>query len=175
MGRTGHLFAHQGMGVTPDIMTLAKGLGGGVPIGALLTTEKLAATLGPGTHGTTFGGNPLVCAAGLAVTKIVSAKAFLKRVQRAGSYLKKELKKLGDRTGVIQNIRGEGLMIGVDITLPSPAVASACLERGALVNAIAPNTLRFVPPLIVTEREIDRLIKILEKSIVSIQKEDAPS
>ena len=175
MGRTGHLFAHQGMGVTPDIMTLAKGLGGGVPIGALLTTEKLAATLGPGTHGTTFGGNPLVCAAGLAVTKIVSAKAFLKRVQRAGNYLKKELKKLGDRTGVIQNIRGEGLMIGVDITLPSPAVASACLERGALVNAIAPNTLRFVPPLIVTEREIDRLIKILEKSIVSIQKEDAPS
>lgn len=175
MGRTGHLFAHQGMGMEPDIMTLAKGLGSGVPIGALLTTEKLAASLGPGTHGTTFGGNPLVCATALAVMKIVAAKPFLKHVQSTGKYLRQELKKLGARTGVIQNIRGEGLMIGMDITLPSPAVSAECMDRGALVNAIAPNTLRFVPPLIVTEQEIDRLIRILEKSIVSTQKEDAPS
>ncbi len=175
MGRTGHLFAHQGMGMEPDIMTLAKGLGGGVPIGALLTTNKIGAAFGPGAHGSTFGGNPLVCAVGLAVLKIISSKSFLKQVRTAGEYLKKELKKLGDRQGVIQQIRGEGLMIGIDMTLHSPAVATACLERGVLVNAIGSNTMRFVPPLIATSREIDRLIVILEKSIVEVKKEAGQS
>lgn len=170
MGRTGHLFAHQGMKMQPDIMTLAKGLGGGMPIGALLTTDELGASLGPGTHGTTFGGNPLACAAALAVTKIVSSKAFLKQVRDKGEFLKEEIKKLGDRHSVIKKIRGEGLMIGVDLSLPSPAVSSECLKRGALVNAIAPNTLRFIPPLIVTRKDILKLIGILEKSLVSISK-----
>ncbi len=175
MGRTGHLFAHQGIGMKPDIMTLAKGLGGGMPIGALLTTDELAASLGPGTHGTTFGGNPLACASALAVLKIISAKSFLKQVRDKGIFFKKELQKLGDRHAVIKKIRGEGLMIGVDLTLPTPAVSTECLRRGALVNAIAPHTLRFIPPLIATRKDIEKLISILEKSIVSVMKETGSS
>ncbi len=170
MGRTGHLFAHQGMKIQPDIMTLAKGLGGGMPIGALLTTNELGASLGPGTHGTTFGGNPLACAAALAVTKIVSSKNFLKQVRGKGEFFKKEIKKLGDRHPVIKKVRGEGLMIGVDLSLPSPPVSSECLKQGALVNAIAPNTLRFIPPLIVTRKDILKLLGILEKCLVSLSK-----
>ncbi len=169
MGRTGHLFAHQGMKINPDIMTLAKGLGGGMPIGAMLTTDALGASLGPGTHGTTFGGNPLACAAALAVTKIVSSKSFLKQVQNKGDFFRSELKKLGERHPVINHIRGEGLMIGVDLTLPSPSVAGECMKHKALVNAIAPNTLRFIPPLIVTRQDILKLIGILEKSISKVK------
>lgn len=169
MGRTGHLFAHQGMKIKPDIMTLAKGLGGGMPIGAMLTTDELGASLGPGTHGTTFGGNPLACAAALAVTKIVSSKSFLKQVQNKGDFFRSELKKLGERHPVINHIRGEGLMIGVDLTLPSPSVAGECMKHKALVNAIAPNTLRFIPPLIVTRQDIIKLIGILEKSISRVK------
>ncbi len=170
MGRTGQLFAHQAMGMEPDIMTLAKGLGGGMPIGALLTTDTLAASLGPGDHGTTFGGNPLVCSAALTVLKTISPKAFLKQIRDNGAYLKKEIAKLDKRLPVIKNIRGEGLMIGVDLTIPSPPVSAECLKRGALVNAIAPNTLRFVPPLIVTRKDIDKLIGILEKSLAAVKK-----
>ncbi|QPJ60513.1 MAG: acetylornithine transaminase [Candidatus Nitronauta litoralis] len=175
MGRTGQLFAHQGMKIKPDIMTLAKGLGGGMPIGAMLTTDELGASLGPGTHGTTFGGNPLACAAALAVTKIVSSKTFLKQVSSKGDFFQDELKKLGKRYPVIKQIRGEGLMIGVDLTLPSPAIAGECLKHKALVNAIAPNTLRFIPPLIVTRQDISKLITILEKSISKVMKETGSS
>lgn len=172
IGRTGQLFAHQGMGMQPDIMTLAKGLGGGMPIGALLTTDTLANSLGPGTHGTTFGGNPLACSAALTVLKTISPKSFLKQIRDNGAYLKKEIARLGKRLPVIENIRGEGLMIGVDLTIPSPPVSIECLKRGALVNAIAPNTLRFVPPLIVTRKDIDKLIGILEKSLAAVKKEN---
>ena len=165
MGRTGHLFAHQGMDLEPDIMTLAKGLGGGAPIGALLTRNEIARAFTPGTHGCTFGGNPLVCAAGLAALKIVARKPFLKQVRALGDYLAAELHRLAGRQPALKAIRGEGLMIGVDLTLPSPEVARRCLEQGVLVNAIPPHTLRFVPPLIITRKDIRKLLGVLENSL----------
>ncbi|MFQ5481347.1 MAG: acetylornithine transaminase [Nitrospinaceae bacterium] len=165
MGRTGTLFAHEGENIRPDIMTLAKGLGGGVPIGVLLTTDRLARSLGPGTHGTTFGGNPLACAAARAVLKKIARPSFLARVREMGDYFMNQLQTLAARQDSIKNIRGRGLMIGVDLTAPSAQVAGECLQRGVLVNSIAPHTLRLVPPLVVSKREINTFMRVLAQSL----------
>jgi predicted acetylornithine/succinylornithine family transaminase len=167
-GRTGHLFAYQGFGAKPDIMTLAKGLGAGVPIGALVMTNTVAKSLGPGTHGSTFGGNPLVCAAALASVAIVSQKDFLKNVRETGKYFLSRLKELSKKFPIIKEVRGIGLMLAIDIDGSSADVAKDCMEQGILVNSIQPGTLRFIPPLIVSQKNIDTLIRVLTRSLAKL-------
>ena len=167
-GRTGHLFAYQGFGAKPDIMTLAKGLGAGVPIGALVMTDEVAKSLGPGTHGSTFGGNPLVCAAALASVAIVSQKDFLKSVRENGKYFLARLKELAKKLPIIKQVRGMGLILAIDIDGSSATVAKDCMEQGILVNSIQPGTLRFIPPLIVSQKNIDTLIRVLTQSLTKL-------
>ena len=167
-GRTGHLFAYQAFGAKPDIMTLAKGLGAGVPIGALVMTNTVAKSLGPGTHGSTFGGNPLVCAAALASVAIVSDKTFLKNVRDTGKYFLSRLKELSKKFPVIKEVRGMGLILAIDIDGSSAEVAKNCMEQGILVNSIQPGTVRFIPPLIVSQKNIDTLIRVLTKSLTQL-------
>ena len=167
-GRTGHLFAYQAFGAKPDIMTLAKGLGAGVPIGALVMTNNVAKALGPGTHGSTFGGNPLVCAAALASVDIVSDKLFLRNVQNIGKYFLARLKELAKTFPVIKEVRGLGMILAIDIDGSSAEVAKHCMERGILVNSIQPGTLRFIPPLIVTQKNIDTLIRVLTQCLTKL-------
>jgi acetylornithine/N-succinyldiaminopimelate aminotransferase len=164
MGRTGKLFAYEHFGITPDIMTLAKGLGGGVPIGAMLATDKVASAFQPGNHASTFGGNPLVCAAAVATIETLLEDGFiLDQCNRMGKYLREELEQLKEEfPSLIIEIRGKGLLLGMEITRNGDPIVRACLEKGALINCTAGNVLRFIPPLIVQQKDIDRLIDILE-------------
>ncbi|MBI5639065.1 MAG: acetylornithine transaminase [Nitrospirae bacterium] len=165
IGRTGKLFAYEHFNITPDIMTLAKGLGGGVPIGAMLATEKVAAAFQPGTHASTFGGNPLVCSAAIATLDVLLEDGFiLDQCRRMGKYFRKRLEELKKEfPGLIADIRGMGLLIGMEIIGDGAPLVKACMERGVLINCTAGNVLRFIPPLIVTEKEIDHLADILEQ------------
>ncbi|MCP9472784.1 MAG: acetylornithine transaminase [Nitrospira sp.] len=161
MGRTGTLFAYQQMGVEPDIMTLAKGLGGGVPIGACLAKESVAAAFTPGSHASTFGGNPLACAAGLTVLRTLIEGSVLDHAKRMGDYLAKGLAECKDRHRIVREVRGLGLLQGMELDTDAKTIVGDCLNRGVLVNATSERVLRFVPPLIVTEREIDKLTETL--------------
>ncbi|NJD56085.1 MAG: acetylornithine transaminase [Nitrospirae bacterium] len=165
IGRTGKLFSYEHSGITPDIMTLAKGLGGGVPIGAMLATDKVAEAFQPGTHGTTFGGNPLACIAALATLEVVLEDGFvLDQCKRMGKYFKKRLEELKkDFPEIIMEIRGMGLLIGMELVRDCAPIVTACMERGMLINCTSGNVLRFMPPLIVTEKEIDSLVDVLEQ------------
>ncbi len=165
MGRTGKLFAHEHFGITPDIMTLAKGLGGGVPIGAMLTTDKVASAFQPGSHASTFGGNPLVCTAAIATIETLLEDGFIiDQCNRMGEYLKKSLRGLhGEFPGVIVDIRGMGLLIGMELIRDCDPIVKACMERGVIVNCTSGNVLRFTPPLIVQEKDIDHMIDILDE------------
>jgi acetylornithine aminotransferase/acetylornithine/N-succinyldiaminopimelate aminotransferase len=163
LGRTGTLFAHEQLGVTPDIMTLAKALGNGLPIGAMLTTEKIAASLVVGTHASTFGGNPVAAAAAVEVLKIMLADGFLASVQKKSRYFIGRLQEVAARypqwaTGV----RGRGLLLGLLLTEKGVAQGMEIVEQmfaqGALINFAGNRVLRFVPPLIVSEAEIDALV-----------------
>jgi acetylornithine/N-succinyldiaminopimelate aminotransferase len=161
MGRTGTLFAYEQLGVEPDIMTLAKGLGGGVPIGACLAKESVAAVFTPGVHASTFGGNPLACAAALAVCRVLLEGRLLDQARRMGEYLAKGLAECKDRHRVVREVRGLGLLQGMELDIDAKTVVADCLVRGLLVNATGERVLRFVPPLVITQREIDRLIETL--------------
>ena len=161
MGRTGTLFAYEQLGVEPDIMTLAKGLGGGMPIGACLAKEAVAAVFTAGTHASTFGGNPLACAAGLAVCRILIEGRVLEQARRMGDYLSKGLADFKDRHRAVRDVRGLGLLQGLEVEIDAKAVVADCLTRGVLVNATSERVLRFVPPLIITQAEIDRVLEIL--------------
>lgn len=161
MGRTGTLFAYQQLGVEPDIMTLAKGLGGGMPIGACLATEAVAAVFTAGSHASTFGGNPLACAAGLAVCRILIEGRVLEQARRMGDYLAKGLADFKDRHRAVRDVRGLGLLQGLEVEIDAKAVVADCLTRGVLVNATSERVLRFVPPLIISQAEIDRVLETL--------------
>ncbi len=161
MGRTGTLFAYEQLGVEPDIMTLAKGLGGGVPIGACLAKESVAAVFTPGTHASTFGGNPLACAAALAVCRVLLEGRMLDQAKRMGEYLAKGLVDCKDRHRVVRDVRGLGLLQGMELDIDAKAVVADCLARGVLINATSDRVLRFVPPLVITQRDIDKLIDTL--------------
>ncbi len=161
MGRTGTLFAYQQLGVEPDIMTLAKGLGGGVPIGACLAREAVAAVFTPGTHASTFGGNPLACAAALAVCRVLLEGRILDHAKRMGEYLAKGLADCKDRHRAVREVRGLGLLQGLELDIDAKAVVADCAARGVLINATSDRVLRFVPPLIITQREIDKLLDTL--------------
>ncbi|MGI9050600.1 MAG: aspartate aminotransferase family protein [Rubrobacteraceae bacterium] len=153
MGRTGHLYAYQGIGVVPDVLTSAKGLGGGVPVGAMMVKEEYA-SLGPGNHGSTFGGNPLAMAAVKAVLGVVNDPQFLEEVRFKGKVLKNALEKLAERVPGAE-VRGEGLLIGLDLGPElAPKVFEHCLNEGLLVNMIGGTTIRLAPPLTVTRMEV---------------------
>jgi len=165
IGRTGKFFAYEQFGITPDIMTLAKGLGGGLPIGAMLATDYVASAFKPGTHASTFGGNPLVCAAAVAAVEVILEDGFiLDQCCRMGAYLRARLEDLKKEfPSLIIEIRGMGLLVGMELTRDGAPFVRACLERGILINYTAGNVLRFLPPLIVTEKEIDHLADVLEE------------
>lgn len=168
IGRTGSFFAYDGFGVKPDIVTLAKGLAGGVPIGAVITTEEVASALHPGDHGTTFGGNPLACAAANVVLDTVAAPAFLQKVAKLGDYFTAELKKLAAKyPGLIKEVRGKGLMLGAELTRDDIGrdIVNDVLANGAIINCTAGNVLRFVPPLIITEADIDAVLACVDKAL----------
>jgi acetylornithine/N-succinyldiaminopimelate aminotransferase len=165
IGRTGKLFAYEHSGITPDIMTLAKGLGNGMPIGAILATERVARAFGPGDHGTTFGGNPLACAAGLAtVETVLEDGLLLDQCRRMGAHLMKKLEYLKKEfSSIIVDVRGMGLLAAMELTRECAPVVTACMERGLLINCTAGNVLRFMPPLIVEKEDIDRMAEILDE------------
>ena len=160
-GRCGTLFAHELFGVKPDIMTMAKGIGGGVPMGGILANEKVASAFVPGDHGTTFGGGPLVCAAANAVLDVIIEENLLDNVNEVGDYFISELKKLDKE--VIADVRGKGLMVGVELTKPGAEYVDKLRQAGFLINCTAGNVLRFVPPLIITKSEIDKFVKALDE------------
>jgi acetylornithine/N-succinyldiaminopimelate aminotransferase len=161
IGRTGTLFAYEQYGVEPDIMTLAKGLGSGVPIGALLARENVA-LFSPGEHGSTFGGNPLVCAAAHATLKYIIDNDIPAKVKRVGNYFMTRLGSLKRQFDFITELRGRGLLIALESNQEiAGKMVLACLDRGLLVNELKPNALRFMPPLIITEKEVDKAIGIL--------------
>jgi acetylornithine aminotransferase len=162
MGRTGRLFAHEHFAVTPDIMTLAKALAGGAPIGCMLAKEEVAASFGPGTHGSTFGGNPLVTAAGVATVQAIFAEGILENTIEMGEYLMGRLEQLKKKFPMIVEVRGIGLMIGMELSVPAGEIVARALAQGLLLNVAQDTVLRFVPPLIVTSVEIDEMLQILE-------------
>lgn len=158
IGRTGEWLAAHHYGVRPHAVSLAKGLGGGVPVGAVMARTELAELLGPGSHGTTFGGNPLACAAVLAVLETISEEALLENARAMGQYLREKLSGLPG----VSEVRGVGLMLAVVLEGEAGEVVSECFERGLLINAVRPQVLRLVPPLVVSRDDIDQAIDILE-------------
>lgn len=159
MGRTGKLFAYEHFGITPDIMTLAKALAGGAPIGTMLATDELAQAFTPGTHGSTFGGNPLVTAAAIATVRVILEEGILNRTEEMGDYMIGEFEALQRQfPSIITEVRGIGLMIGVELAIPGADIVKKGLERGLLLNCAQDKVLRFVPPLIVTKAEVDEML-----------------
>lgn len=163
LGRTGRLWAHEAFGVTPDIMTLAKPLANGLPIGAILLTEEVASTVGYGEHGTTFGGGPLVCSVANVVFDRVAQPEFLAAVTANGEYLRQQLRKLGSPH--VLEVRGAGLMVGVDLDIPAAQVMAAARSAGLLVINAGETTLRIAPPLIITKEQIDEGVAVLAKCL----------
>ncbi len=161
MGRTGTLFAYEQFGVQPDIMTLAKGLGGGIPIGACLATERIASAFEPGSHASTFGGNPLACAAALKVVELLVEGKNLEKGRIAGEYLQKGLQVLQEQFSCILETRGMGLLQGLALSIDGKPLVADCLDRRVIINCTAGRVLRFVPPLIITHTQIDRLLSVL--------------
>ena len=162
LGRTGKLFAYQHDGVEPDVMTLAKALAAGPPIGAMVVREKYATALGPGTHGSTFGGNPLLAAAAVAAMKVFINGDVLKNSVTMGDYLRTRLGQLQTKYSFVAQVRGRGLMVGMELTIEGGEIVKTALNRGLLINCTAGKILRFVPPLIVTTGEVDQMIEILD-------------
>ena len=161
MGRTGTLFAYEQFGIQPDIMTLAKGLGGGVPIGACLATDTVAAAFQPGSHASTFGGNPLACAAALKVLDLLMDGSKLEQGRLAGEYLAKGLAILSEKFTCIRETRGMGLLQGLELTINGKPLVKECLDRRVLINCTMNHVLRFVPPFIISHSQIDRLLTVL--------------
>jgi acetylornithine/N-succinyldiaminopimelate aminotransferase len=161
MGRTGKMLAYEHYDIKPDILTLAKALGGGAPIGATIATEEVATAFTPGSHGTTFGGNPLACSASYASVRVL--EGLLENTQNMGDYFITELNKLKDKYGFIKEVRGLGLMIGIELTFNGGDIVKKMLEKGYLINCTADRVLRFLPPLIVEKEHIDGLITALDK------------
>lgn len=162
MGRTGKLFAYEHFGISPDIMTLAKALANGLPMGAMLAREKVAQAFGPGAHATTFGGTPVVSAAALAVLEVIREEKVLAHCIAIGAYFKERLEWLKKRHAAIKQVRGMGLLLAAELDTEGGPVVTACMEKGFLINCIQERVLRFAPPLIVGKTEIDGLIDCLD-------------
>ena len=165
MGRTGKLFAYEHYGVTPHVMTLAKALGNGLPIGAMLSTEELSSAFGPGSHASTFGGTPLVTAVAKAVLQSLLEDGWIDNCRQMGVYFRERLEALGKKHAAIKGIRGLGLILGIELDRPGTPIMDACREKGFLINCIQENILRFVPPLIVGKKEIDLMVAALDATL----------
>ena len=165
MGRTGRLFAYEHFATVPDIMTLAKALGNGLPIGAMLARESVAAAFGPGSHASTFGGTPLVTSVALETCRILKEDGVIDAAAETGAYFKERLSWLKDRHDSIQEVLGMGLLLGIRLNREGGSFVNACLERGFLINCIQDNILRFAPPLIIGRDEIDQLIQVLDEML----------
>jgi len=170
VGRSGELFAYQVFGVKPDAATLAKGLGGGVPIGVLLTTDKVACAFKAGDHASTFGGNSLAASSGVVVLKELFDNGVLENVKIQGAYLKEKLMQLKEKYGIITDIRGMGLIQGIELSTEAGAVVAESIARGLLLVGAGANVVRFVPALIVTKEEIDEAMDILDKVLEKVSK-----
>lgn len=168
IGRTGKLFAYEHFDIAPDIMTLAKALGNGLPIGAMLANAKAASAFVPGTHASTFGGTPLVTSVALKVLKLLTEEGILDDVEAKGAYLRDGLERLKSKYATIQDVRGKGLLVGAPLDQPGAPIVEACMEKGYLVNCIQDNILRFAPPLIISREEIDGLLKCLDEVFSSL-------
>jgi acetylornithine/N-succinyldiaminopimelate aminotransferase len=162
VGRTGKWFAYQHFDVEPDIITMAKALGGGVAIGAMMATEEIAASLKPGRHATTFGGNALVCAAAVAVIEAIEEENLLENADQLGRYTVDKLEQLKQKHSIIDSVRGVGLMIGVQLNSSGTEIVDKCLEDGLRINCTQGTVLRFMPPMIATKSQIDQAIDILD-------------
>ncbi|MDQ5857107.1 MAG: acetylornithine transaminase [Acidobacteriota bacterium] len=167
IGRTGRMFSYEHAGVRPDIVTLAKGVAGGVPAGVVLATEEAASHFVPGDHGSTFGGNALASAAVCAVLDAIESEGLVENAAAMGARLASGLERLRDQHPVLRSIRAAGLLVAADLEMEAAPIVEACLARGLLVNAVRPNTLRFAPPLIVSPEEVDGALRILDKVFTS--------
>ena len=162
MGRCGRFFCYQHFGVEPDVMTLAKSLGSGVPIGATVAREKLAGTLTPSSHASTFGGSPICCSAALATFEAIEREGLLENAVKMGDYLKERLNALKAKHALIKDVKGIALMIGVQLDCEGEEIYKECLQRRLLINCAQKKILRIMPPLVVTRKEIDRAVSILD-------------
>lgn len=164
IGRSGKFFAYEKYDIKPDIVTLAKGLAGGVPIGAFIVSEKVANAFHAGDHGTTFGGNPLACAAANVVLDTVPKESFLKNVEEVGKYFKEKLLKLQEKyPAIIKEVRGEGLILGAELNFEGRDIVNEALNKGAIINCTAGKVLRFIPPLIIGKTHVDEVISIVDE------------
>ena len=168
MGRTGKLLGFQHTSIKPDIFTLAKGLGGGIPIGAMVAKNEIADFFTPGSHASTFGGNPFVCSVALTVLEVIEKEGILKNCEEMGEYLTKKLKGLAKGFKFIKEVRGKGLLIGMELTIDGKNVVNSCIERGLLINCTMNNILRFLPPLIISKNEVDEAVEVLGKALVEV-------
>ncbi len=175
MGRTGKMFAFQHYGVMPDVITLAKGLGGGVPVGACVARGDAAALFQPGSHGSTFGGNPLACAAGLATLDIIESENLCQNATDMGAHIRASLQRALAETPGVREIRGQGLMIGIELDRPCGDLVKTALEAGLLINVTADNVVRLVPPLVISRVEADQLVSGLAPMIRSFLMKSAPA
>jgi acetylornithine/N-succinyldiaminopimelate aminotransferase len=168
MGRTGMLWCYEHYGIEPDILTAAKPLGGGLPLGAVICRNSIVEGIKPGDHGTTFGGNPMACALGCVVLKEITKKSFLNSVRNKGGYLETKLNVLKGKFPFIEDVRGKGLLLGVRLKADAAPIVSKCKELGLLLIKAEHNTIRFLPPLNVTKKEIDSALGIFEKALAAI-------
>ncbi|MCJ7777862.1 MAG: aminotransferase class III-fold pyridoxal phosphate-dependent enzyme, partial [Sedimentisphaerales bacterium] len=162
IGRTGKWFAYQHFDVEPDIITMAKALGGGVAIGAMMAKKEIAASMVPGKHASTFGGNALSCAAAIAVIEAIEEENLLENAVKLGQYTKDKLEQLKQKHPIIDHVRGIGLMIGIQLTSSGNEIVNKCLEKGLRINCTDDTVLRFMPPMVATKQQIDQAIDILD-------------
>ncbi len=170
LGRTGKMFAFEHYGVRPDVLVLAKALGGGLPIGAIVARDGVANPFQPGSHGSTFGGNPVACAAALAVLQVIREESLVEKAEQVGWYFKRRLEELKGRFQLIREVRGCGLMLGIELDRPGKELVALCEERGLLVNCTAEYVLRFLPPLIIGMDEVDEAVSILAEALQEFRK-----
>ncbi|MBF0511458.1 MAG: aspartate aminotransferase family protein [Candidatus Omnitrophica bacterium] len=170
MGRTGEIFAFKHYGIVPDVMCLAKALGGGLPIGAMIVKKELADVFKPGMHGSTFAGSPLICKAALGVIKAIYADKMLQNVKAQGPYILEKLNELKAKYDIIKQVRGVGLMIGMELSIEGAAIFKECFAKGLIINCTQGNVLRIMPALNVTQRQINKAIHILEAAIKTVLK-----
>jgi acetylornithine/succinyldiaminopimelate/putrescine aminotransferase len=167
MGRCGTLFAYESFGIKPDVITLAKGIANGLPLGAICATKEAAAAFQPGDHGTTFGGNPVAAAAALATLKVIIEEGYPQKAAMMGKYLKEKLYQLQIKyPQVITEVRGLGLMVGIEVNGDAKKIVAECQTQGLLINTTAGNVLRLLPPLTISEQDIHKAISILENVFV---------
>ncbi len=167
-GRTGEMFASTVFGVQPDITTVAKAMGGGYPIGAILANERIASAFEPGDHGSTFGGNPLGCAAAKAAIEVILDENLVHQAQVMGEYFKTSLEQMTSKYDIVKEVRGKGLMIGIELTKSCGDVVNEAREQGVLINCTADKVIRLVPPLIITKEQLDAVVNVLDAALTKI-------